>query len=153
MFEFSSLKIAVIYFTSGQCKSKVGVVGPLLLHVYSPYSQNTEHTPGHIWTGYTSQWVKLLSKQTGSQHIRRKEKYLPAPLIFYFSSWCVECYRCAHSALRSVIDDKEVANDTWTSSLFTPHLSGDGSLPSEILDVIPSPPEIRKNRMKYFSAV
>ena len=35
----------------------------------------------------------------------------------------------AAPTLLSVIDDKEVASDTWTSSLFTPHLRANGSLP------------------------
>ena len=66
-----------------------------------------------------------------SQHIRRKNNPV---IIFYFPPKVLSVI--AGPTLLSVIDDKEVASDTWTSSLFTPHLRANGSLSSEILDVI-----------------
>ena len=81
-----------------------------------------------------------------SQHIRRKNNPV---IISYFSPEVLSVI--AGPTLLSVIDDKEVASDTWTSSLFTPHLraNGDGSLPSEILDVIGFHIEIQKQDEVY----
>ena len=91
MFEFSSRKIAAIYFMSGQCKSKVGVVVPLLspwLHVYSPYSQNTKYTRAILGQDIhftMSEITRQTQAEQGSQHIRGK-------MTLSFSTFPLTCW-------------------------------------------------------------
>ena len=93
---------------------------------------------GPIWTGYTSYNEQNCSANIQQRRIRiifAENKNNPV-IIFYFFPEVLSAI--AGPTLLSVIDDKEVASDTWTSSLFTPHLRANGSLSSEILDVIGS---------------
>ena len=98
---------------SGLCKSKVGVVGlyslrPCLFTIFSLYTKHTRN----IGTGYTSQWVKLLGKHN---RVRNTFAEKWPFLIFFFPPDVLSVI--AGPLSLSVIDDKEVANDTRTSSL------------------------------------
>ena len=128
VFEFSSRKSVAIYFTSRQCKSKAGVFGPLLSLASCLFTIFWKHSPA-LFGQDILHTMSRIARQTytaeeDSQHIRRKNNPV---IISYFSPEVLSVI--AAPTLLSVIDDKEVASDTWTSSLFTPHLRANGSLP------------------------
>ena len=144
VFEFSSRKSVAIYFTSGQCGWSLALSW---LRVYSPYSQNTLRP--YLDRIYFT--MSKIARQTDtaeedSQHIRRKNKTLRHHFLVF--PWSVECYRWPRTLL-PVIDDKEVASDTWTSSLLIWGLMGHSHLKS-LTSSAPQSTWKYRNKTKYF---